>query len=134
MNATDLLEEHARDLLGAGPDWKAYRWEVLPHDGKPFYFAVTGAVTHVLYKTGICKGRPNVNKSEPGTHRTANIQFAEHVKWLLNWERRTGKCRTCFGEGRLVARVSTSAPTEYRPCPHCEATGKAVVKEERDNG
>ena len=26
-SSSDLLEAHAREMLGAGPEWKAYEWE-----------------------------------------------------------------------------------------------------------
>lgn len=47
------------------------------------------------------------------------IEFEEK-----SYERDTGKCSKCLGEGKTVASISVNQPTTYRPCSKCGGTGK----------
>lgn len=101
-----LLTEHARELLGMPPEWDAYQFQTISTIGatsikKAELFIVIGAVAPVKTR-GKHKGTPNWSKADPATKRTAYFTPAEHDVWTAEWERKTGKCAACYGEGKRL--------------------------------
>lgn len=119
-----LLEEHAREKLGKPPTWRAFRYECLPaHSPDTTHYAITGMVC--LDKKN---GSPNW-QCPLDEKAEVIISVEEHEAWLVEWERKTGKCWRCTGTGKIIKRVSRIDGTEYRPCPECKGMGKAVTQD-----
>jgi hypothetical protein len=78
----NLLEVHAREALGRGPEWKLFLYEMLPKDspGPGTHFQLTGAVpSKVLFKSGRRKGQPN-HKFRTDV-ATVIFSHREHSDW-----------------------------------------------------
>jgi len=67
----------------------------------------------------------NWKKLDPVTKRTAYIKPDEHEKWLISWEKQTGKCHECVGTGKRNVGWSKANGTLLQPCKKCNATGKS---------
>jgi hypothetical protein len=125
----DLLTVHAREALGMPEEWQVYAWTCLPHyrsgqkDWKATHFQVTGCIAPIITR-GKNKGRHNWRKMDNTTIREFVVSIADHEVWELNWERKTGKCYRCQGEGKTIARMTATEKT-YRDCTRCKGTGGA---------
>lgn len=120
-----LLEMHAREMLGMSQAWGAFRFKAMPQEaGKVLYYEVTGAVAPLVSK-GSCKGNRNWKRRDRATERVANIPVADHDAWTREWERQTGKCSNCVGEGKVMARWHYKEGMTYKTCPICLGSGKA---------
>jgi hypothetical protein len=123
MRAPNLLEVHARRLLGKGEDWQLHTYETLPREGNyntpRTHFQLTGAVpSKVPFKSGPRKGQPNYK------FHTDNAQViiseADHRAFERTWELETGLCRDCGDTGQALAGYSTAAGQSFRPCTRCD--------------
>ena len=125
----DLLTVHAREALGMPEEWQVYAWTCLPHcrsgqkDWKATHFQVTGCIAPIITR-GKNKGCHNWRKMDNTTIREFVVSIADHEVWKLNWERKTGKCYRCQGEGKTIARMTATEKT-YRDCTRCKGTGGA---------
>lgn len=129
----DLLEECAREKVGMGADWKIFRMECLPHHPQPTELVSAVGAVVPLATRGKRKGRPDWNKMDKSTVRTAYITLKEHAEWIGQWEKRTGKCSQCEGSGQEFAGCSVERGTWTRPCAKCGATGKSNIKDQPTN-
>jgi hypothetical protein len=124
----NLFTEHARELVAMPPEWDAYEWEAIGRErasDEAKLIRVTGAVAP-LKTRGKYKGYPNWEKLDRGTVKTAYFTPAEHEAWMLEWERKTGKCSDCMGRGERSVGWSAAEGTRYKPCGKCGATGKTA--------
>lgn len=123
----DLYEEHARAKEQVSPDWHLFSWECFPKSGREptLYVQVRGAVCKVTFQRGRRKGQMNWGRREKSTERTVILPVADHEKFCEEWEKRTGLCRNCTGEGKVFASWNHITGTKYRPCARCRETGKA---------
>jgi hypothetical protein len=122
MTREDIVETHAREKAGMPPEWQVWRFKWLPDQPHPdiqCYMELAGAIAPE-FKSGPRKGRTNWKAKDPATIRVVVITKAEHGAWLVEWERKTGKCAECVGIGVSVWK---------RTCRKCEGTGKARVTE-----
>ena len=108
----NLLEEHAKDIIGSG-EWEAIMYECLP----------LGEKTQVYHLQGEVKSK--IDK------QTRDVYFTpkDHEGWLQNWEKETGKCSKCCGEGKIIFSVSAKE-TKCKACPKCNGSG--VVKSQAE--
>lgn len=126
----DHWSEYARQTLGLHDHWQWYSIERDP-DGVAMpkdVTKLTGCVPTIKTR-GPDKGEPNWRRPLPGTHRVVWIERDKFDAWLLEWERKTGKCHRCYGKGQVIRRWSKDEGTEYRDCDRCGGTGKAVGDE-----
>ena len=86
------------------------------------YVELTGAVCAVNYSRGERKGQTNWSKRDRGTERKVIITPAEHTRWLIAWEKRTGLCSHCVGKGQVFRSWNHQAGTTYRTCPVCNGS------------
>lgn len=117
-----LLETHARELAGASEKWSAYEYQCLPPGGETKCYRLKGAVAP-LKKSGKAH---DWRKKDKATVKEVWITVVEHQEWLKAWEKKTGKCTNCEGEGKTLASASIHGCT-YRECSQCKGTGKAKV-------
>jgi hypothetical protein len=118
-----LLEQHAREKAGQGPEWAVFRWEAIPEAKGSM---LTGAVAPPLL-SGKRKGRPNWKKLDKSTERRVFITHDEADAYMLAWERETGKCARCQGEGKQIAGWSRDEGARYRQCGVCGGNGLALM-------
>lgn len=83
---------------------------------------IKGAVCMTTFVRGKRKGENNWSKRDRKTERELFATFAQLEMCRAQWERDTGKCGVCGGDGQELAGVSASQST-YRPCKACKATG-----------
>lgn len=121
----NLYEEHAREKIGAQPEWKLFHWECFPHTGETIYVQITGAVCLEKFKSGKRKGFTNWRKLIPETRRTVVLPILQHEQWELEWEKETGFCKQCTGAGDTFKSWSVTEGTKYRQCSRCAGSGKA---------
>ena len=118
----DLIEEHARELVKAPPEWRVFCYEKV---GESFgVIRVTGAVAP-LFTSGKNAGKPNWRRRDKTTERIACFTRVEHYAWCDAWSKRTGKCAHCVGTGRLLAGWSTLDGVNWHQCGVCGGTGAA---------
>ena len=109
------------------PEWGAYELEAIgstADNNKAKLFRVTGAVAP-LKTRGKYKGLPNWEKRDMTTVKTAYFTPEEHDRWVLEWEKKTGKCSDCTGSGKQFAEWSVTEGMRYKPCNKCGGTGKS---------
>ena len=121
-----LIEEHARELVAHGPNWRFYEWEAIRDHirGQLVAMKVTGAVAP-LKSRGVNKGQPNWRKLDRSTREVVYITPEAHREWCVGWEKRTGKCSECAGAGRVFTGWSAAGGTRTKVCPRCRGNGSA---------
>lgn len=116
----DLYAEHAKEKAHLPANWRIYKWECFPKGGdETIYVAVTGAVCE-HFKAGERKNERNWKLRDKNTERTVNLPCGEHEAWKLEWEKRTGKCSRCTGDGEVLESWSVANGVKNRPCPKCK--------------
>lgn len=126
-----LFEVQAKEQNHLPDDWHWFRLECFPHGGpRCLYVEVEGAVAPLLTR-GKNAGHPNWKKMDKTTRRTIVIPVDEHEGWLLEWERRTGKCPQCLGRGKETASVHYLTGATYQACGKCGGSGSSLAKAAR---
>jgi len=102
----------ARRKLGVPAEWTIYSLEILD-DGN---YLAKGAIegTTVAGK-----------KKWMGREKVATIAPAELREERMRYERTTGKCHYCLGEGKVAAKWERDVGTTYATCKRCLGTGQA---------
>jgi hypothetical protein len=111
---------------GMPEGWRWWSVKVLGSPTTPREHAaalVKGAVPTVRFKTGRRAGEINWAKASGKAEMV--ITFRDFDERALRWERETGKCKDCGGDGLAFAGWSGADGTSSRPCARCRATGKA---------
>lgn len=130
----DLLEECAREKVGMKEDWITYSFRCLPeHPQKTELVEVVGAVVP-MKTTGKEAGKPNWDKKDKTTIRTAYITLKEHADFVENWQIKTGLCSKCKGSAQEFWGWSADTGPKYRPCSKCGATGKSNIAVSQPGG
>jgi hypothetical protein len=128
--AVDLMDLMIHEIGGKPEEWTPYLWEMLPH-GKPKFMQITGGIFRHKIKSGPRKGEVNYGKPEPGTLDSVVITLRERDEWYAAWERRTGMCNECAGDGKVTASFGVKNGERYctyRECSRCSGTGKAKAE------
>lgn len=118
-----LVEQHAREKSGQGPDWAVFRWENLP-EAKGML--LTGAIAPP-YKTGPHKGTPKWKARDMKTEKRIFIAYVDQDAYNAAWEASTGNCSRCFGKGDTPWSWSKAEGSKRKPCGQCKGTGKAII-------
>ena len=126
----NLWAEHAREVLGAPPEWRMASIEVMrseylrvDHDMRPEErIRITGAVVPLL-KRGAWKGRPNWRKVPKRKRDQVILRAEEHWAWCEEWEKRNSTCYWCLGAGRLMTGFNVVDGARWEPCPRCKKKG-----------
>lgn len=126
-----LYEEHARTLLGLGPDWLMKKWEdidLMRKGGKrdeSNRLKITGNVVPLL-----ADGKPAWKYADKSTQKSVIFTFGEHDAWTAEWERRTGLCRQDADghPGQEWMGWSQEGGHRFQTCPRCKGTGKANLE------
>jgi hypothetical protein len=127
--AYQLVEQHAREKAGQGPEWEPWLLESYPKTNGPrLFMQLTGAVAPRFTK-GPRKGRRNWKKKDKATERVIVITPAEQESYEAAWEQDTARCSQCMGEGKTIASSSSNGDRTYRPCRKCGGDGLAKVAE-----
>lgn len=123
--------EYCIDTFELPAGWNWYRWEALPRkrSGNATHLQITGAVCTATITKGKRKGQTNWLKRDKSTEKTFVFSVNDFEAWQLERERKTGKCRECYGTGQAWAGWSAETGTKYRTCRRCGGTGKAPESE-----
>lgn len=120
MSAPDIYNRVARRLHGLSEDW---RWYSLERIGGGTL--VKGAVCTAVYTRGKLKGETNWSKRDLSTEFTLVVTPEQYEAERLDWERETGKCVDCGGDGKEFAGWRRDVGALHRPCKRCSASGTA---------
>ena len=60
-----------------------------------------------------------------GEERTCFVTYAEEKHERASWEKETGKCSNCGGDGQELAGWSAATGTRYKQCRRCNGSGNA---------
>lgn len=122
-NTTDLQSLYIQRQYGMPPGWEWCGLMQLDRNRPGLGVIVEGAVPGV-YKSGPRKGK---KKWPPRKEcQTFTVLKTEMDAFLLEWEQETGLCHKCQGEGRIIRRIFARSDDDYRTCPRCNGTGKAL--------
>lgn len=125
MAQVNMYEAHAKEMLSAPHGWQAYRYEVIGGIEAKL-IQVTGAVVP-LKKSGKNKGCPDWKRRDRATEETAYFTPQEHETWAQEWERKTGKCSDCSGDGKTLARWDAKEGATYKDCKKCSGSGRTKL-------
>lgn len=118
MSGVFHIDNAARRKLCAPPDWKAYRFEAITGG-----FIVTGSEPVGTYLTGPRKGSPKwVGKGVQVILSDVEVKAEEAL-----YVQTTGNCHECLGKKKILDSWSKAEGVKRKPCPHCNATGKATA-------
>jgi hypothetical protein len=121
MTGPDLYALYAA-TQGAPDGWRWYSLRCVSESRESGGVLIKGAVCTAVYARGKRKGDHNWSKRDKSTERELFATFAQLEACRTKWERDTGKCSTCGGDGQELASVGVNGAT-YRPCEPCKATG-----------
>lgn len=119
----DLRTEFLKERYKLADEWVWHSFEVLDYPAMQFTKFQGGVYPYAKAK-GKYKGRTDYKRPAHGSESTVILSEREFEPWLLEWERRTGKCWKCTGSGEVFASWSAASGTTYKPCRRCEASGK----------
>jgi len=129
---SNLFVEHARELLGMGPDWHMSSWRSM--DWKKYGFQNPAGRIRI---TGSCvpslpDGRLCWEYEVKGTRKSVMIRNDDHDAWVLAWEKRTGICSTCYSEAQPHPGLENMGWDHIKgilleTCRRCKGTAKAPV-------
>lgn len=119
----------ANRKMGHIEKFQWYRWEVLADDS----ILMTGCVSSGLVLKGKRKGKPRYD----GEPRSIVVTLEEEHAEERRFERDTGKCAECGGDGNVFAGWHHIHGTSHRTCQRCKGVGSAqavdAVREEMDS-
>jgi hypothetical protein len=124
MTGPDLYQLFAA-TQGVPEGWRWYSLNAVGESRTQGGVLITGAVCTETITRGLRKGEPNWKKRDRATERELFATFSQLDAVRDQWERDTGKCASCGGDGQESAGWIRRTGTLYRPCTRCNATGKA---------
>lgn len=123
--AFKLLCDQAREKAKMPADWFGYKFRVLPESLDPAeVYEITGAVAPLKARAAGEFDR-DWRKKDRSTVKVVFITVQDHKAWIRDWEKRTGKCSVCLGDGKQWMGWSLTNGDKYEPCRRCRATGAA---------
>lgn len=123
----DWINAYCREKFNAPADWRWFSWSRKEFDKPHEFMLVEGAVCTAKIERGKRKGQDNWKLRDKETERTFSISRKELEAFQVEWQARTGNCFECYGTGQEMAGWSAARGTYYRPCAHCNATGRAAL-------
>lgn len=117
-----------REKRGAPEGWQWSRLEAIGDGPRAQVSTLVKGYVHngARFKSGKRTGQLRPNSAVPGTERAFVIPFPEFDAFRIEWERRTGKCFECEGNGDVVQGYSVERGATYRACSRCSGTGRAL--------
>ena len=121
----DLLDEYCKQLRNLPAGWRHISWE-----------RVDGVEGDMLKVDGAVfgdkpDGGPDWKSRDKTTECTFVISLKAQSAWVEEWEQRTNQCQRCVNTpGVWEYGWSAKSGKMTKPCPRCNATGKAPVKAE----
>ena len=88
---------------------------------------VKGGVPVARFASGKRKGEINWAKATSKAEMV--ITFRDLDERMARWERETGNCKTCGGDGQELAGWSAAEGSRTRECRRCKGSGKAPIAE-----
>ena len=122
----DFYREHAASKHKLPDGWEIYKWEVVNYGTPAEALGVTGAVCTAVFSKGPRKGSRNWAKMDRATVMSIRFTDREHATFLLLWEKSTGTCSKCSGNGTVLVSWSAANGSVYGECPKCSGTGSAI--------
>lgn len=98
------------------PGWEPFKYQAIDEGT-----LVEGAVPIGKYARGPLKGHFKWDRKAPT--KIVLVTMQEQKDEERRYEKETGKCYACYGEGRELKRWSKKEGYEYRPCRRCNGTG-----------
>lgn len=110
-------ETVARRKCHAPEGFEVFKWEAIGSDA----VSLTGGIPRIITR-GPRKGKKTWNKCIVTTEIVTKSEAdAEQDKY----EKETGRCGECMGEGKLLSGWSRDSGYTYRECSRCKGSGKA---------
>lgn len=128
-HSLQLTIMYAQEKVGID-GWQPYFFSVDPDKVPPGFMNMRGKVPGI-YKIGPKKGQVNWNTGDPTTERIIFVSDNDAIKYAKEWERSTGRCPYCMGEGRIQYRWGKETGALFKDCEDCDGTG--VSKEFPEN-
>lgn len=119
MSFIDHVESVAKKKIGV-EGWEPYAWEKIGTDG----MLVTGGVPKIL-QSGPRKGEKTWDRKGD---QVVVVQSEVDCEFDI-YEKGTGRCGRCMGEGKTICKISVANGTEYKPCDRCKGVGTAPDRE-----
>jgi len=121
----NFIEIAARGKLKQVPEWSIYRWERINND-----FIVEGAVDGFFEATG---GNGDSVLSKPPLEKCV-VTKQEVDKEKIKFEKKSGLCSECIGQGQVLAGWDNKIGNTYKACLKCCGTGFAVKEKDKTMG
>ena len=123
----DFYSEYARNKFGVSEEWSWFRLELvgpLERGASKALQAtvVTGAVAPKKTR-GKYAGDHDWKKRDRATELRFSVGVLDMDAFKEQWERDTGNCSNCGGEGQELWSWSATEGTKYRPCSRCNGSG-----------
>ena len=112
----DTLSMIARRKLQLPDTYTHYRWTRVDPDG-----LLVRMKEEYIKTAGKNKGKPGWR----GEERTCFVTYAEEKAECAAWEKETGKCSNCGGDGQEWAGWTAASGTIYKQCRRCVGSGNA---------
>lgn len=125
----DFLKAFIQEKYGVPDNWWIAKWErknYAPTGGRGpnEFMLVTGAVCPEVYKSGPRKGSENWSKRDRSTEMVAAVILSDLDAFELEWEQKTGLCKTCVGSGQEWRGWNRKTGDRFEECRRCGGTGK----------
>lgn len=114
--APDTLSIIARRKLNLPDVYTCCGWRRVDPDG-----LLVNIAEEYIKQSGKNKGK----RGWRGKERTAFVTYAEEIAERVSWEKSTGKCSTCGGDGKEICGWSVESGQKYRECKRCNGSGQA---------
>lgn len=114
-NFTEII---ARRKLGVGDEWRCAKWTRV---GRTPDLVVTLGIPRILTR-GPHKGSPSYSGSP---FKECVVTDQEDRAERAAFERNSGKCVLCGGDGQQFTQWSRAHGNKFSPCQRCNATGAA---------
>jgi hypothetical protein len=110
--------EAGKDKLSTEIGFDFFRFERIEGD----MMLLEGSLTKIITRG---KNKGDVRWLPEGERKTV-MTADETIVWCEKYEKETGNCAQCFGEGKVMNSWSAKDGTKYRPCNRCSGSGKSV--------
>ncbi len=114
--APDTLTTIARRKLQLPDTYTCCGWTRVDPDG-----LLVRMKEECIKSAGKNKGKPGWR----GEEQTCFVTYAEEKAECAAWEKETGKCSNCGGDGQELDGWSAATGTRHKQCRRCNGSGNA---------
>lgn len=124
----NLYAEHAREILGLDDTYQMSAWTSLDSIKKGDPGAPANRMRiEMMVCPRLDDGRLAWPMADTKTKKKCTFTNAEHDAWVMEWERKTGKCSLCAPghPGQEWMGWDHIKGTLLRTCPRCQGTNQS---------